>query len=645
MNKPMGHNIQDYRVDIDGLRAVAVLAVVAFHMAPKVLTGGFVGVDVFFVISGYLISLIIFKKSADNTFTVKDFYIRRTKRIFPTLIMVLISTWVMGYCFLLKDEFRNLGKHIYSGAFFFSNITLWKEAGYFDVASEMKPLLHLWSLSIEEQFYIFWPLIAVLAVRKRWNVSRLLLAIIIFSLILNLILVQTHLSSTFFLLHTRAWELLAGAFLGWMEFNQSSRGFNNLSKQERDFTSVAGFILVVVPYFVYSGETIFPGWKAILPVLGTFILIGSGPSALVNNQLLSARPLVWVGLISYPLYLWHWPLLSYARILDSGESAWQVRFIIVAFAFILSWFTYKFVEQPIRLSIPKQKEGRFSILIVLALFAVGFLGVLTKNQKSWNILSGSEQEELFRVPPFSSRDCTKRFPVGTDSYCSLSGESPSVAVLGDSFSLALRPGLEEYYNRKKLSLVHMGRGSCPPILGVKVKTKGESEVCSRVTETAFERILKIPTIKDVILVARWSAYLDVNQLDLFEDQKSTDRKEVLQNGLIRTIQVLKAAGKKVIFIHAVPDLSFDPKSCLIMRKFQISPHNSSCSVPLGLIRAQQKDYRDVLSNVADLKTFDPMSVLCLGSECQGKIGDVLMYRDKTHLSIQGAKKLSESFDF
>ena len=637
------HSDLEYRPDIDGLRAIAVLAVVIFHMAPSLLPGGFIGVDVFFVLSGYLISLIIFKKCANQTFTVKDFYIRRTKRIFPTLIVALLGTWIMGYCFLLKDEFRNLGKHMYSGAFFFSNITLWKEAGYFDVASEMKPLLHLWSLSIEEQFYIFWPLLAALSIRKKWNVTGIILGIVLVSLGLNLYLINNHFTSTFFLLHTRAWELLAGAYLAALEFKKTDK----VSVPYMHASSVTGILLILIPCFVFSGADLFPGWRAIFPVVGTFLLVKSGPSAWVNKHILSLKPMIWVGLISYPLYLWHWPLLSYARILDGGEAALSLRILLVLLAFVLAWMTYKFIEQPIRFGIPKAKEGRYALVIVGVLFAFGILGLMTKNQKSWKILSGNEQEELFKVPSFTSGNCPYKVP--ENAYCNQSGDNPNVAIIGDSFSLAMYPGLRDYYRNQGKNVIHFGRGSCPPLLGVSVRTKGESEICSAIINQAFDNILTLASVKDVVLIGRWSAYLDPKEVTDFSSKYETDRKKVLENGLLETIKALIAAGKSITFVHAVPDLGFDPKSCLKLRKFQLREHNSACSVSQTTIETQQEVYRGVLAkvlvSVPQVKTFDPLPFLCQNGECRGKMNGVLLYRDKTHLSIAGSIEMARQFAF
>lgn len=306
-------NNPKYRADIDGLRALAILLVVIYHAFPKLLSGGFIGVDVFFVISGFLISTIIYEHLETNDFSFLDFYLRRIRRIFPALLVVLIACFALGWFSLLADEYKQLGKHIAGGAGFISNLVLWNESGYFDKASHSKPLLHLWSLGVEEQFYFLWPIIIFAVWRYKINLLAVAISIFVISFALNIyqIYYLDNLANTFYLPHTRFWELMAGAILAKYSLNQNMRPQNNWS-------SFIGLILILIGVATVNDQSLFPGYWALLPVIGAVLIINAGPKAWVNRMIFSNPILVWIGLISFPLYLWHWPVLVFARITANG---------------------------------------------------------------------------------------------------------------------------------------------------------------------------------------------------------------------------------------------------------------------------------------------------------------------------------------
>lgn len=379
-----------YRPDIDGLRAIAVLAVVAFHAFPNWIKGGFIGVDIFFVISGYLISTIIFESLDKGTFSFSEFYSRRIKRIFPALILVLVSCFVFGWFTLLADEFQQLGKHIAAGASFISNIVFWNEAGYFDNAADTKPLLHLWSLGIEEQFYIVWPLLLWVAWKRNFNLLTITVVFAIISFALNLHGVKQDAVATFYSPQTRFWELLSGSLLAWVTLYKKNSlthikgeidarlsriAYNG--KHEIDGKAVAnvlsfiGFFLLLYGFWRINKEVNFPGKWALVPVMGTLLLLIGGSKAWINRTILSNKIVVWFGLISFPLYLWHWPLLSFARISENEEPSLNIRIAAVVLSVVLAWLTYKIVERPIRFG--KQSNAKVTALVVL-MIVVGYIG-------------------------------------------------------------------------------------------------------------------------------------------------------------------------------------------------------------------------------------------------------------------------------
>lgn len=362
--------ISGYRADIDGLRAVAVLAVVLFHAFPKALRGGFVGVDVFFVISGFLISSILFTNLAQERFSLAEFYSRRVRRILPALITVLASCLVAGWFVLLAHEYLQLGRHVAGGSAFISNLLLWRESGYFDTAAETKPLLHLWSLAIEEQFYLVWPLLLALGWQRRWPLPALAGGVAAASFAWGLVLLHQGSTAAFYSPLARFWELMSGGLLAWVVLRRPA-----WTARPGHWCSVVGLGLVLAGLALTNRSRDFPGWWALLPVSGAVLLIAAGPHAWVNRRLLSSRAMVAIGLVSYPLYLWHWPLLAFARILTTEPSP-LLRALMVVAAGVLAVLTYRFVETPLRHArSPRTVPGLLASLAVVGM--AGLSCVLT----------------------------------------------------------------------------------------------------------------------------------------------------------------------------------------------------------------------------------------------------------------------------
>ncbi len=398
-----------YRPDIDGLRAIAVLSVVAFHAFPTWMKGGFIGVDVFFVISGFLISTIIFENLERGTFSFAEFYYRRIKRIFPALIIVLSSCLIFGWFSLLPEELNQLGKHILGGASFVSNLVLWSESGYFDNSAETKPLLHLWSLGIEEQFYIVWPFLVWAAWKRNINIFQVIILFFIVSFILNIWLIHTNPVATFFSPLTRFWELLCGSLLALYEIRKGNiyRLTTQLLTTIGNFTlqfeqiipnrftnssliSFVGMGLLIGSFYFINKDFEFPGFWALVPILGSVMIIMAGPNAWPNKKILSNKIFVWFGLISFPLYLWHWPLLSFGRILYFDEPPLKYRVLAVLLSVLLAWLTMKFVERPLRFGLNKSSLKVFalsSLLLSLALLGMVFFNANFQDTHSFEKLS------------------------------------------------------------------------------------------------------------------------------------------------------------------------------------------------------------------------------------------------------------------
>ena len=363
---------EKYRPDIDGLRAIAVGSVVAFHTFPDFCKGGFVGVDIFFVISGYLISGIIVDAVEGRRFSYLEFYIRRIRRIFPALVLVIAATLFVGWYVLLPDEFERLGKHLAAGAGFATNLVLWGEADYFGVSSDTKPLLHLWSLAIEEQFYILWPLILGLVWQRKRGLLVATLSIAAISFAYNVTSVAHHPIAAFYSPLARFWELMLGGILAYL-VRQKDEWLARFPAQR----AAGGLLLIGVSVFALNLEFAFPGYWALLPTVGAFLVISAGFTNWISRYVLGNRLMVGVGLISYPLYLWHWPILVFAKIVKGDLLTPSDRITAIAASVALAFLTYRFAEYPIRQSSTlRVPQGFIAQGLAAAMAAAGTLGIL-----------------------------------------------------------------------------------------------------------------------------------------------------------------------------------------------------------------------------------------------------------------------------
>ena len=464
MTKYLSH--PKYRPDIDGLRAIAVLSVVAFHAFPNWFKGGFIGVDIFFVISGYLISTIIFENLDNGTFSFKEFYSRRIRRIFPALILILVVSYILGWFILLADEYKQLGKHIAGGAGFVSNFIFWNESGYFDNAAKTKPLLHLWSLGVEEQFYIVYPLLIWFAWKSKFFLLTVTITLAIVSLYLNLKGIKQDAVATFYSPQTRFWELMFGGLLPWVtlykkEFFKDLKTvldkwisiaiYREPRKFDRNalanFAAFIGFLLLVYAFLKINKGLSFPGKWALVPVLGSILIIVAGQQAWVNKKILSNRILVWFGLISFPLYLWHWTLLSFAQIMESDTPVINIRIAIVIVSIILAWLTYKLIEKPFRLGL--KNNIKISIL-ALAMGLIGLLGYYANNLNGFPNRSSIKKFEILKQRFSFTQEIGKP-------------DDAKIMLLGDSHAAHYIPGLKKYFDNKVADYTFPG---CIPFFDV-----------------------------------------------------------------------------------------------------------------------------------------------------------------------------------
>ena len=642
----------NYRPDIDGLRAIAVLSVILFHAFPAIVPGGFIGVDVFFVISGYLISTILFSNLETNHFSIFDFYGRRIRRIFPALSVVLAACLILGWFVLLPDEYAQLGKHIAGGAGFIQNLLLWNESGYFDVNGDTKPLLHLWLLGIEEQFYIFWPLLLWIAYRTRLNLLWVTAIVLAGSLALNIMDVTSKTVMAFYSPQTRFWELLCGAVLAKLALSPSAIGqFLNCQNQSilKNVLSVLGLLLLAVGFALINEDRNFPGWWALLPVIGSLALLVAGPYAWINKTLLSHRYMVAIGLISYPLYMLHWPALSFAVILFGNLMLWQIALILLG-VFISSGALYRYIERPLR-SGKFLKQKAFGLLLLVAI--LGALGYAVYQhhgfserafpQRYANITEGLKWS--FNSQP----ECERKFK---NSPCLENGGDVRVLLLGDSHANHLYPGLT---SRIPSGLVFLG--TCAPLLNIGSDNTRNSvyKPCWGGSITQYlDAIENNPSIQTVALSAYWRLMLEgdfknrrekkqwgsnILHSTLPAEQGFPDD-QLVYLGLSRTIDRIQKAGKKAVFVRSSPEIGEDYREFCFSRLGNTLSDQITCKIDkedaLKLRLSEDKLVRQLITQFPTIQIYDPMLDLCDGQYCYLIKDGRALYRDHHHLSEYGS---------
>jgi peptidoglycan/LPS O-acetylase OafA/YrhL len=640
-----------YRPEVDGLRALAVSLVVVFHAFPNVLRGGFIGVDVFFVISGYLITRILVGEALSEGVSITNFYARRILRIMPALLLVLVTVYAAGLLLLLKPEIADLSLQVVASTLFSANVLFWLQAGYFDASSLTKPLLHLWSLGVEEQFYLLWPIVILACGRSKRSIFWAAVVMGAVSLACNVGIVGHHQSAAFFLPFSRLWELSAGALIVVCE--QRIR----VSAATAGRAQVGAVLLLVVAALTMSEGLSFPGWWAAVPVLGAVLVIALGGRGSLVDRSLSAKPIVWVGLISYPIYLWHWPVLSFAHILSGGSATFTVKCFGVAMSIVLAWLTYRFVERPARRRWHPDSAFAFLVpLVTLSMVAtLGFVEARVGTAFDRPVLkarSGTSQAEISAIDI-----STARVGAGTEWLvrgCGASEadekrirdcytdrrEAPRFAIWGDSHANALMPGLLRE-SAEGARWAQFGAGGCPPMAGGIIRVyPGEPgydipTICKNANEAAAKVLSASTNIQGVLLA---TAARIVTPTIYAKGEGGTAYTDAIVDGLGAAAMALHEAGKDVYFLVDNPTFS-NPKSCVARSVGLSSGSAVVCLKTLEQHRKESAAYLDVVNRFHAAHPYvtliDSATVLCRQGACPiGRDGQFL-YTDGDHLSDYG----------
>jgi peptidoglycan/LPS O-acetylase OafA/YrhL len=613
---PLSSPSPQYRPDVDGLRAIAVMLVLNYHAFPEAMPGGFIGVDIFFVISGFLITGIIARELDLGRFSLLGFYARRIRRIFPALIVVLCATLVLGWLGMLPAAYAQLGSDVFASAAFFANIALLLQSGYFDAESAKKPLLHLWSLGIEEQFYLFWPLLLMLATRVRLSIVAMASILGVGSFLLNVALIGSDPVATFYLPFTRAFELLAGAVLarGWNRGSQTG-GASNL----RAFIGVA---LIAVAAGVLDSHRAFPGWWGVLPVVGTTLLL-SAPSAWMCRVVLASPPLVWIGLISYPLYLWHWPLLVFFAIIKFGPLTLPERELILLASALLAWATYWYVERPFRFGAPNPRR---IVGLCAGTVLIAVAGAVIVWGRGFDFRLPAEIRTMANVPTQNSKwrfhrcllDLSHEMSFADD--CVDRNRRPLVLVWGDSTAGALMPGLLKAQETRNFGIGQLTSSSCIPALNADIPSTPN---CRAINDKVLSLAREIrPDI--VVLHGTWEKYLD---------------------HVAETVVALKKeTTARVVVLGAVPAWRRGLPSEVIryfMLHRRLIPRYSSDAAPSNVYDAVMRAKLVPLG----AEFISASDALCNADGCLSRIGDSagdISASDQVHLTEKGSEYLIDS---
>lgn len=653
-----------YRPDIDGLRSVAVVPVVLYHAGFSLFSGGYVGVDIFFVISGYLITSILLAEISNNRFSLSGFYARRARRLFPALFAMLLACCIPAYLLLMPGELEDFGESLATTAIFSSNFLFFSEAGYFEGPAEMKPLLHTWSLAIEEQYYLLFPGVLLLVQRKfSGRFLAATMGLFAASLALSVWSVAQAPTAGFYLLPSRTWELLLGSMLAMWLAGDGQK----LTPPAWLGESLAalGLALIAFAIFAYQPGIAFPGLAAIPPCLGTALIIYAGATRQNSvGRLLSLRPLVFIGLISYSLYLWHWPLLVFAKHYALRELTLVEASILVLVAVLLATLSWRYVEKPFRgTDALVTRTGLFRLAGVCMVIAIAFGLVLDKTEGLPNRLDPvtASIAAVAEEKPASRKTCQGFAPsqVTVDQLCPLNSSEvdPSVLIWGDSHAAMLMDMLADATVAKGINGLNATYKGCAPLLGYTSQAGKDKTGCLAFNDKVFELLLAHPEINTVYLVARWGRYVDpapyLNESGgyfyLYGDGKrattKAENRAMFEQAVVSTFAKLQNLPQRIVVLAGNPEIGYDVP--IVLGKASMLGRELNLDVPRLEYEQRQALPNQLFAQAAAQEQIDFAPIhqwLCDESWCPATRDGLPIYNDDDHLSLAGARLLRPFFD-
>lgn len=607
-----------YRPEVDGLRALAVVPVIFYHAGFPGFSGGFVGVDVFFVISGYLITTILLKSIEDGSFSLIGFYERRARRILPALFFVVLACTPFAYFFFSPSDLRDYSHLVFGVSSFSSNFFLWKQSGYFSPSSELRPLLHTWSLAVEEQFYLLFPVLLITCWKSaRWRyLWQTVLIFFLVSLVLSIMRSARRPEESYFLIHTRAWELLVGSFVAGLGANFPKI---EVYSKKAEILALLGLVLIVLAIVTFGPETVFPGSAAAVPVVGTALIICFARSGTLVCRILSGRILVLTGLISYSSYLWHQPLFAVARQLSSESDPDLIIAALTVLTFPLAWLTWRFVERPFR------SAHHFSpkLIFQLSFFVLGIgstfgiAGILTNGFESFK--TSKRQRELLETTEASSlrEKChfDRRSELNVFEFCSYFSGIATWAVLGNSHGVELAYALAKALEEKGTALHHLTISDCPSVFGLE-----RQGYCGSWIERAVSYLDARPEVRNIVLSYR--------------NEVATSQQLL---ALSRTAKRFRESGRNVIVVLQAPLLRRSVDHLIYTAEEYVEGDIPSTRVE-NWDHVYDRTKKFILSAFGpEIILIDPRDTFCDASFCFAVRNGKALYFDDQHVSLSGAK--------
>jgi peptidoglycan/LPS O-acetylase OafA/YrhL len=658
-----------YRPDIDGLRALAIVSVVAFHAGVRGLQGGFVGVDIFFVLSGYLIGGIVYGEAKEQTFSFATFYQRRAKRILPAFFAVLICCYTAALLLLSPRELQQFAATAFASIFSVSNIQIWLTTGYFTNGSQFNPLLMTWSLAVEEQFYALFPIALLLVMNRKPRLLPHAIAICsVLSFGLALWGVTSHPTAAFFLLPTRAWEIGLGALLAVQLAKRHASETTSGSLTSHILAALGAAMLVASILFSKSSQ--FPGIGALPPVCGTLLLL-STPSSFIS-KVLAIEPIVFVGKLSYSWYLWHWPMLSFAKIASDRSVDPRATLVIVAISFLLAIASFQFVEKPFRNS--RTPAPRMLTRYGASLLTISAIPLFLMTMKGLPHRQVQLAEMEAQDPPVTSDKCLaaygKESPRLTPECVNSAKAKPVLALLGDSHAGMLAGTLRRVAIKNGYALDELAKISCPPLLGATIympNHAGHDRECAAFNLKTLDYIRSNPQVAWVVMVGFWSGP-SIQSEDGFSFVPTAGAhgtismeasRNNLKHGLESEVEELRASGKNVVLVKDAPVFTFNPVRYEIATFIPLRRTIGELLTPASLDRMQSASsgraspYDDshesaIVDDIAvrdpNVQVYDLRQRLCERDDCLFLNRGSLLYIDSNHLSELGAETALADFD-
>ena len=648
-----------YRREIDGLRSIAVVPVILFHAGLTLFSGGYVGVDIFFVISGYLITSIIVEEVKQGKFSIVNFYERRARRILPALMVVVIISYILAHIFMPAELYVLFAQSAVAVSTFLSNVYFYLTSGYFAPAVDEMPLIHTWSLAVEEQYYVFFPVMVsvIWAIRKNWLVPAIVILAAL-SLITSEYLAAVKANdANFYLIFSRAWELFAGSLIALTPTNKL-----HFKNGVDDLLAGTGLLLIFIAIFEFDSDTPFPGIYAAVPVIGTMLIIAFAHQTTLVGRFLSNPISVWIGLLSYSLYLWHQPLFAFLRLKSVGEPDWKLFSVAIVLTFILAYLSWRFIENPFRNKklFGKKKIFTYSIISMAAVFSLGMLGHLNKGFPGrFDVPSYSDS---IKISP-KRRECHTEGEsyISPSEACKYYGDNTEWIVFGDSHVVEIAYAIAKELEQEDKGVLHLSFSACRPYTSLKTNIPG----CSQWIDEVVNYIVNDSGAKNVLVGFRYSWHLFGDQLDEYpevpnrsprldlvdaNDLSDDEIRERYWQDLLGILDAISRSGKQVYVLYPIPELPMD----IVKGAMPISIFENSKTM-LDLERSTTIEYYNdrnafilerleniSLSNGVDVFAVKPYEIFCKDGFCPAIRNGKSLYYDDDHVSISGAAEIAKS---